>query len=97
MKWFALESTAMPSAAMPCCAMQLQDSESSRGVQGAVEVWEYSQRQINLFRESEEGGARAVKFRHVPFSYIPVVRPRHSLLLITTLARCSSHQRPLRF
>lgn len=88
----------MPSAAMPCCAMHSpSDSDSSRGVQGAVEVWEYSQRQINLFRESEGAGARAVKFRHVPFSYIPVVRPRHSLLLITTLSRCSSHQRPLHF
>ena len=86
----------MPSAAMPCCAMQSpSDSDSSLRAQGAVEVWEYSQRQINLFRESEEGGARAVKFWHVPFSWFPVVRPRHSLLLIITLSRCSSHERPL--
>ena len=86
----------MPTAAMSSCHMQLpSDSHSSLRVQGAVEVWEYSQRQINLFRESQEDGARAVKFRHVPFSWFPVVRPRLSSMLIVALLRCSSyHEAP---
>lgn len=90
--YVALNSPAMPTAAMSSCHMQLpSDNHSSFCLQGAVEVWEYSQRQINLFRESQEDGARAVKFRHVPFSWFPVVRLRLSSLLSIEQLRYSSY------
>ena len=43
--------------------------------QGAIEVWEYSLRQIKAFEEleKEQHSSRVIKFRHVPFSWFPVV------------------------
>ena len=32
-------------------------------------------RQINIFKQSQDG-QRPIRFRHVPFSWFPVVRPR---------------------
>ena len=49
---------------------------NSAHVQGAIEVWEYSMRQINIFKQSQLGGQKPIKFRHVPFSWFPVVRTR---------------------
>ena len=43
-------------------------------MQGAIEVWEYSMRQINIFKQSQLDGQKPIKFRHVPFSWFPVVR-----------------------
>ena len=43
-------------------------------MQGAIEVWEYSMRQIGMFKESQLDSQGQIKFRHVPFSWFPVVR-----------------------
>ena len=52
-------------------------------MQGAIEVWEYSVRQINIFKQSQLDGHKQIKFRHVPFSWFPVV---HILLVALSLA-----------
>ncbi len=43
-------------------------------MQGAIEVWEYSMRQINIFKQSQLDSHKQVQFRHVPFTWFPVVR-----------------------
>lgn len=42
-------------------------------LQGALEVWDYSQRHLSEFAASADYSGRDIKFRHVPFAFFPVV------------------------
>ena len=59
-------------------------------MQGAIEVWEYSMRQISIFRQSQLDSQAQIKFRHVPFSWFPVVRSTAMLPCICTCSRGQS-------
>lgn len=42
-------------------------------IQGAIEIWEYSALQMQLYRETPGFQSSSITFRHVPFSWFSMV------------------------
>ena len=51
-----------------------QSNEICTSLQEALEVWDYSSHHLSLFAASPEFHSRPIRFRHMPFSWFPVVR-----------------------
>ena len=50
-----------------------QSNEMCKFLQEALEVWDYSSHHLSLFAASPDFYSRPIRFRHVPFSWFPVV------------------------
>ena len=57
----------------------MKDAVNSKSAtQGAVEVWDYSAHHMQSYLETPVFRQSSIIFRHVPFSWFPVVRAEHT-------------------